>query len=150
MQNTPKWTASGTFSYSTPVGDGDLYAGTTLSYRSKTNQFEIANPFIDQKGFALWDANLVYNAPDKRWSVGLHGKNLTNKRYKTSGYTFVAADPTTGAIGVYIFYKPTIKANNPRMNQYDKGKTRKKTSSPIFSSSGSGGRIRPDYRDGIV
>ncbi len=98
VQNTPEWTASGTFSYSTPVGEGDLYLGTTLSYRSKTNQFEIANPFIDQKGFALWDANLVYNAPDKRWSIGLHGKNLTNKRYKTSGYTFVAADPTTGAI----------------------------------------------------
>jgi iron complex outermembrane receptor protein len=98
VQNTPEWTASGTFSYSTPVGDGDLYFGTTLSYRSKTNQFEIANPYIDQKGFALWDANLVYNAPDKRWSIGLHGKNLTNKKYKTSGYTFVAADPTTGAI----------------------------------------------------
>jgi len=98
VQNTPEWTASGTASYSTPIGEGDLYLGTTLSYRSKTNQFEIANPFIDQKGFALWDANLVYNAPDKRWSIGLHGKNLTNKRYKTSGYTFVAIDPTTGAI----------------------------------------------------
>ena len=100
VQNTPKWTASGTFSYSTPVGEGDIYLGTTLSYRSKTNQFEIANPYIDQKGFALWDANLVYNAPDKRWSIGLHGKNLTNKKYKTSGYTFVAADPTTGAIAL--------------------------------------------------
>ena len=98
VQNTPEWTASGTFSYTTPVGEGDLYLGTTLSYRSKTTQFEIANPFIDQDGFALWDANLVYNAPDKRWSIGLHGKNLTNKRYKTSGYTFVAANPTTGAI----------------------------------------------------
>ncbi len=98
VQNTPKWTASGTLSYSTPVGEGDLYFGTTLSYRSKVNQFEIANPYIDQKGFALLDANLVYNAPDKRWSIGLHGKNLTNKRYKTSGYTFVAIDPTTGAI----------------------------------------------------
>jgi len=98
VQNTPEWTASGTFSYSTPVGDGDIYFGTTVSYRSKVNQFEIANPYIDQKGYALWDANLVYNAPDKRWSIGLHGKNLTNKRYKTSGYTFVAADPKTGEL----------------------------------------------------
>ncbi|WP_417591463.1 TonB-dependent receptor [Parasphingorhabdus sp.] len=100
VQNTPKWTASGTFAYSAPVGEGDIYLGTTLSYRSKTNQFEIANPYIDQKGFALWDANLVYTAPDDRWSIGLHGKNLTNKKYKTSGYTFVAADPTTGAIAL--------------------------------------------------
>ncbi len=98
VQNTPEWTASGTFSYSTPAGDGDIYFGTTLSYRSKTSQFEIPNPYIDQKGFALLDANIVYNAPDKLWSIGLHGKNLTNKRYKTSGYTFVAADPETGEI----------------------------------------------------
>jgi len=100
VQNTPEWTASGTFSYSTPVGDGDIYFGTTVSYRSKVNQFEIANPYIDQKGYALWDANLVYNAPDKRWSIGLHGKNLTNKRYKTSGYTFVAANPETGELAL--------------------------------------------------
>ena len=30
-----------------------LYLGTTLSYRSKTSQFEIPNPFLDQDGFAI-------------------------------------------------------------------------------------------------
>jgi len=98
VQNTPKWTASGTLSYNMPVGDGSLYAGTTVSWRSKTYQFEIPNPYIDQKGYALWDASIVYTAPDDRWSIGLHGKNILDKEYKTSGYTFVAADPTTGAI----------------------------------------------------
>ena len=98
VQNTPKWTASGTLSYQTPVGDGNIYAGTTVSWRSKTYQFEIPNPYIDQKGYALWDASIVYTAPDDRWSIGLHGKNILDKEYKTSGYTFVLADPTTGAI----------------------------------------------------
>jgi iron complex outermembrane receptor protein len=98
VQNTPKWTASGTIAYSTPIGDGDLSFGTTLSYRSKTYQFEIPNPYIDQKGFALLDASLVYTAPDDRWSLGVFGKNLTNKEYKTSGYTFVNVNPVTGAI----------------------------------------------------
>ena len=96
VQNTPKWTASGTLAYSAPVGDGDISFGTTLSYRSKTYQFEIPNPYIDQKGFALWDASLVYTAPDDRWSIGLFGKNLTNKKYKTSGYTFIVVNPVTG------------------------------------------------------
>jgi iron complex outermembrane recepter protein len=96
VQNTPKWTASGTFSYDTPIGEGGLGFSTTLSYRSKTFQFEIPNPYIDQPGFALWDASLVYTAPGDRFSIGLHGKNLTNKRYKTSGYTFIAANATTG------------------------------------------------------
>lgn len=96
VQNTPKWTASGNLAYSTPVGDGELSFGTTLSYRSKTNQFEIPNPYIDQKGFALWDASLVYTAPDDRWSLGVFGKNLTDKEYKTSGYTFINVNPVTG------------------------------------------------------
>ena len=98
VQNTPKWTASGTLGYTTPVGDGSLYAGSTVSWRSKTYQYEVPNPYIDQKGFALWDASIVYTAPDDRWTLGLHGKNLLDKEYKTSGYTFVAANATTGAI----------------------------------------------------
>ncbi|WP_370175497.1 TonB-dependent receptor [Sphingobium abikonense] len=98
VQNTPKWTASGTLSYTAPVGEGSIYLGSTVSWRSKTYQFEIPNPYIDQKGFALWDASIVYTAPDDRWSLGVHGKNLMDKEYKTSGYTFVAANPTTGAI----------------------------------------------------
>jgi len=98
VQNTPKWTASGTLGYETPVGPGTLSANTTVSYRSKTFQFEIPNPFIDQKGYALVDASLVFRSESDVWSIGLHGKNLLDKEYKTSGYTFVAANPTTGAL----------------------------------------------------
>ena len=98
VQNTPKWTASSSLGYSTPLGAGDLNFNTTVSYRSKTVQFEIPNPFIDQKGYSLWDASLVYNAPGDRWSVGIHGKNLLDKEYKTSGYTFMAVNPTTGEL----------------------------------------------------
>ncbi len=98
VQNTPKWTMSGTLAYSTPVAGGDLNLSSTLSWRSKTYQFEIPNPYIDQDGYTLLDASLVYTADKGRWSLGLHGKNLTNELYKTSGYTFVAANATTGAL----------------------------------------------------
>ena len=103
VQNTPEWTASGTLAYMTPLGAGRLNMGTTLSYRSSINQFEIPNRFIDQSGYALWDASIVYTAPDDRWSIGLYGKNLTDKEYKTSGYSFIAGNATTGV--------PTIGAN---------------------------------------
>jgi iron complex outermembrane receptor protein len=98
VQNTPKWTASSTLNYTTPLGAGDLNFNSTVSYRSKTVQFEIPNPYIDQKGYSLWDASLVYTAPGDRWTIGIHGKNLLDKEYKTSGYTFMAADPTTGEL----------------------------------------------------
>jgi iron complex outermembrane receptor protein len=100
VQNTPRWTMSGTLAYTTPVGEGDLAFSTTVSYRGKTYQFEVPNPYIDQKGYGLWDASLVYSAPRDRWSIGVHGKNLTDTRYKTSGYTFLAANATTGDLTV--------------------------------------------------
>jgi iron complex outermembrane recepter protein len=96
VQNTPAWTASATLAYMTPIGAGRLNLGTTISYRSSTTQFEIPNPYIDQSGYALVDASLVYTAPDDRWSIGLYGKNLFDKEYKTSGYSFIAGNATTG------------------------------------------------------
>jgi iron complex outermembrane recepter protein len=68
-----------------------------LSYRSSTQQFEVASPGLDQKGFALWEANLVWRSAGGRFEVGIHGKNLTNKRYITAGYNFLLQDPFTGA-----------------------------------------------------
>lgn len=103
IQNTPAWTASATLAYMTPVGAGRLNLGTTISYRSRTSQFEIPNPYIDQSGYALFDASIVYTSPDDKWSIGVHGKNLTDKEYKTSGYSFIAGNATTGV--------PTIGAN---------------------------------------
>ncbi|MCB2066259.1 MAG: TonB-dependent receptor [Erythrobacter sp.] len=97
VQNTPEWSGSGTLGYTTPVGNGDLYLGTTVSYRSGTTQFEIANPYLDQPGYALWDASIVYN-DDSGWSLGLYGRNLTDKEYRTSGYTFVSANAITGVL----------------------------------------------------
>ena len=94
VQNTPKWTMSGSLDYDTPVAGGRLNANTTLSYRSKSQQFELAIPELDQKGFALLDASLVWRSD--RYTVGLHGKNLTNKKYITAGYNFLRQNPYTG------------------------------------------------------
>ena len=100
IQNTPKWTLSGSLDYDTPAGAGRLDLNTTLSYRSSSQQFEIATPMLDQPGFALWDANLVWRSNDRHWEFGLHGKNLANKKYIVSGYNFLAQDPYTGAFAL--------------------------------------------------
>ncbi|MGQ0661223.1 TonB-dependent receptor, partial [Sphingosinicella sp.] len=44
IQNTPAWTASGTLNYGVPAFGGMLNFMTTLSYRSDTQQFELAVP----------------------------------------------------------------------------------------------------------
>ena len=69
-----------------------------MSFKSKTYQFEIANPYLDQPAYQLFDASIVYHAPGNRWSLGVFGKNLTDERVKTSGYTYMDADTTTGVL----------------------------------------------------
>ena len=75
-----------------PIGGGDLTASSTVSYRSLTHQFETASPFLDQPGYTLLGADLNYSFGDGRYSIGLHGKNLTDVRYKTAGYQYIKTD----------------------------------------------------------
>ena len=72
-----------------------LDASSTLAYRSRTQQFELRTPGLDQPAYALLDANIVYNI-DERFSIGVHGKNLTDKQYIVSGYNFLRQNPDTG------------------------------------------------------
>lgn len=97
IQNTPKWTLSGTLDYDTPAFGGRLDLNTTVSYRSSSQQFELRSPMLDQPGFALWDANLVWRSPGNRYELGLHGKNLANQKYIIGGYNFLLQNPYTGA-----------------------------------------------------
>jgi iron complex outermembrane receptor protein len=96
IQNTPKWTASGTLDFNVPAGPGEVKASTTVSYRSKTFQFETPSPFLDQPGYALWDASIVWTSDDQRYTFGVHAKNITNKRYIVAGYQFLHVNPVTG------------------------------------------------------
>ena len=96
IQNTPAWTASGTLAYAAEVAGGELNLTSTLSYRSKSQQFELPVPMLDQKGFSLWDASAVYELPGGRYTIGLHGKNLMDKKYITAGYNFLLQNPYTG------------------------------------------------------
>ena len=109
IQNTPKWTMSGTFSGVFPAFSGNITASTTVSYRSKTFQFETPSPFLDQPGYALWDASLIWRDDEDRFSFGLNAKNILDKQYITSGYQFLATapdgTPTRNAAGNLI---PTL------------------------------------------
>ena len=110
FQNTPDWTASGTLTGNVPVAGGLVTANSTVSYRSLTHQFETASPFLDQPGYTLLDAGITYAfGEDRRYTIGVYGKNLTDVRYKTSGYQYIASTiagvPILNAAGGYT---PTL------------------------------------------
>ena len=98
VQNTPAWSGAASATYGVELGEGKVDFTAGMSFKSTTYQFEIANPYLDQPAYQLFDASIVYHAPGNRWSLGVFGKNLTNERIKTSGYTFMRADPTTGVL----------------------------------------------------
>jgi len=52
-------------------------------------------PLLDQDAYTLWDMSLIFRS-DEGWTVGVHGKNLNDERYKVAGYNFVnQTGPTT-------------------------------------------------------
>src|SRR3546814_11772809 len=74
-----EWTGNVGFDYSVPTrlfgNNGTLSFLPRASYRSKTNQFETDSFLLDQGGYTLFDASIVWNSDDGRWTVGLHGRN---------------------------------------------------------------------------
>ncbi|MBY0423646.1 MAG: TonB-dependent receptor, partial [Parvularculaceae bacterium] len=117
FQNTPKVTAFGQLSYSAPFavfghgGAFNLY--TSASYRAKTFQFNFPTP-LDQPGYVLANAGFSWTSDGGRITAGVHGTNLTDKRYVTAGYDFVTSLPAfantpLGASGVQ-----TVFFGNPR------------------------------------
>ncbi|MGZ5200738.1 MAG: TonB-dependent receptor [Telluria sp.] len=106
FQNTPRNAANIGVNYEWPMAvmgrSGSLTLMNSVSYKSKVYQTEIArasgvpaldatvpgNLMLAQDGFALWDAGLVWTSADRKIQVGLHGRNLTDKRYKVAGYNF--------------------------------------------------------------
>ena len=105
IQNTPDWTANGRIAYDTPLFGGNLLANTSLSYRGDSSQFEVANDYLDQEAYTLWDASIRWETENGRWGFSLTGKNLTDEEYIVAGYNFVTENangtftPTLGLEG---------------------------------------------------
>jgi iron complex outermembrane receptor protein len=106
FQNTPKHSANLSASYDWPLGmmgrSGTLSLMSSVSHKSKVYQAEVVRPtgipFFDsvvqqnltlaQDGYSLWDAGVVWTSTDRKVQFGVHGRNLTDKRYKVAGYPF--------------------------------------------------------------
>jgi len=104
IQNTPKRTAHMSLNYDRPVTvfgtEGSVSLIGAWSYRSKTNQFEIPSAFLDQAPYSLYDAHIVWKPASGNYEIGLHGRNLSDKRYKTAGYVFATPDGSASTLGL--------------------------------------------------
>jgi iron complex outermembrane receptor protein len=96
FQNTPDITAHMGFNLGVPVASGMMDFIGLAALRSDASQFEVANRFLDQDGFVLVDASVVYTVDSGLFSIGVHGKNLFDKEYIVAGYNFVAGGNPPG------------------------------------------------------
>jgi iron complex outermembrane receptor protein len=47
-----------------------------------------ANQMLTQDSYTLLDASLIWTSRDHKYTAGIVGRNLTDKRYKVAGYPF--------------------------------------------------------------
>ena len=88
FQNTPKYTVSVAPTYRTGLAGGEIAFTPSLSFRSAYSQFEFPNRVLDEDGYELVDASIVWTAKDDRFQVAAHGRNLFDNRYRIGGYNF--------------------------------------------------------------
>jgi iron complex outermembrane receptor protein len=105
IQNTPDWTANGGFDLTIPMDSGNVDLLGSFSYRSASQQFENPIPLLDQGAYTVFNASLVYTDDENDFSIGIHAKNLFDKRYIVSGYNYLvenAAAPSgyTSTLGL--------------------------------------------------
>jgi len=94
---SPKWTARFGASYEVDLGQhGFVTLGGQARYRSAMalsvdnadpathNHF----PGLWQDAYWVYDAQVVWEEPSRKYSVGLYGKNLSNEVYKTDAQNF--------------------------------------------------------------
>ncbi|WP_374471835.1 TonB-dependent receptor [Phenylobacterium sp.] len=88
FQNTPEWTGNVGLTYRRDLGDhGSISFIPSASYRSSFSMFEVPS-ILDQDGYWLVDASLVWTSANDKYRVGLHGRNLTDEEYRVGGYNF--------------------------------------------------------------
>jgi iron complex outermembrane receptor protein len=102
FQNTPEWTGAISATYKHWFSDGSELAVTpSVAYRGEYQQFETPAPLLDQDAYWMYDASVVWTSASERWTVGLHGKNLSDERYRTGGYSFPGAATGDSIIAFY-------------------------------------------------
>ena len=88
LVNAPKWTTSLGVQYDYVMGNnwGNLIGRVDWSYRAKTYKDALNFPEVSQAGYSLLDLSLSWLSADATWEVSVFGKNVTDKRYLSSGF----------------------------------------------------------------
>lgn len=122
-QNTPEMQGQVALNYTNDLGpnSGQISVTGTVSYRDEYFLFNVENPgfpagqsaifpaggpALDPDAYTLADLSIVWTSPSEKYTLGLHGRNLTDEEYRVAAYNFVTPSQL-GVDGAYsAFYGP--------------------------------------------
>ncbi|ALS98318.1 TonB-dependent receptor [Lacimicrobium alkaliphilum] len=117
VTNTPKVNANVGFTYNMTSSYGDFVINGNYYYRTKYDLVELDN-LLTQDEYGLLNLGVNWYSNDGQWTVGLHGKNLTNEEYLVGNYAFIARDPNNP--GEFI---PGLGGDNTLIGYYGDPRT---------------------------
>jgi len=78
LPNAPRWIASVTARYGIPYGDGEFFAFTDWSYRSRTNFFLYDSVEFQSPNRVEGGLRVGYSYKGGKWEAAVFGRNITN------------------------------------------------------------------------
>ncbi|HJW44944.1 MAG TPA: TonB-dependent receptor [Lysobacter sp.] len=107
--NAPEFSGALNLEYHTDLsGGGNLSARAGYSYQSEVWPTTDLSPVIRQDGYGLVNAGVIWKLDDA-WSFSLHGNNLTDEEYRTTGYNIGVFGVLTGFYGPPREYSLTAR-----------------------------------------
>ncbi len=89
--NAPEFSGALSLQYVTQLESGGEIRGRVgYSYQSSVIPTTDLSPLIEQDGYGLWNASVIWQVNDQ-WKLALQGDNLADEEYRTTGYNFAAA-----------------------------------------------------------
>lgn len=104
ITNTPDTTVSFSLEYNASLWGGRVSLIGSANYTSEESLDHLPVEFLIQPGYTIFDSSAVWRSGNKRWQLGFHAKNISNKKYIVAGYNF----PLLGEGSQSAFY------GNPR------------------------------------
>lgn len=98
LPRAPKWSGNARYAHEFDLGNGgSITAAGVFKFQSlQYLALNYVSPFYRQTSFQTYDADLTYNAPDKRWSLQLYIRNISNKAVYMTASNQSSIAPTTG------------------------------------------------------
>ncbi|CAN5631334.1 TonB-dependent receptor [soil metagenome] len=107
--NAPEFSGAVNVEYRTVLANaGNFSARVGYTYQSEVYPTTDLSEAIKQEGYGLLNASVIWKVNDA-WTFSLHGNNLADKEYRTTGYNIPALGVLTGFYGPPRQYSLTAR-----------------------------------------